>query len=60
MTTAAGGQGAVREMIDLVLKSSGLYSQALERLLEMAWHPTPAELSSDVDGHGDPVEGNES
>jgi len=59
VTTAAGGQGAVREIIDLVLKSSGLYSQALERLLEKAWQPTPAELSSDVGGSEGPAEGTE-
>ena len=60
VTTAAGGQGAVREMIDLVLKSSGLYTQALERLLEKAWHPTPSELSSDLGRNIAPDEGTES
>jgi len=48
VTTAAGGKGAVREVIDLVLKSSGLYTVALERLLDKAWHPTRKELSSDA------------
>jgi hypothetical protein len=53
VTTTAGGQGAVREVIDLVLKSSGLYTLALERLLDKAWHPTRTEFSSDAgDGHG--------
>jgi len=47
VTNAQGGQGAVREIIDLVLKSSGLYTLALERLLDKAWQPTAAELSSD-------------
>ncbi|MCP4291442.1 MAG: HAD hydrolase family protein [bacterium] len=42
-----GGQGAVREICDLVLKSSGLYSTALIRLLDKSWHPTSGELSSD-------------
>ncbi len=48
ITTASGGQGAVREIIDLVLKSSGLFTLALDRLLDKAWHPTQKELSSDV------------
>lgn len=48
VTTASGGRGAVREAVDLVLKSSGLYTLALERLLDKAWHPTHQELSSDV------------
>ena len=49
VTTAAGGQGAVREVIDLVLKSSGLYTVALARLLDKAWHPAGAELPSAAD-----------
>lgn len=57
VTTAAGGRGAVREIIDLVLMSSGLYSLALERLLEKAWHPTRAELSSDAEPQGGPDQG---
>ncbi len=48
VTEAQGGQGAVREILDLVLKSSGLYTLALERLLDKAWQPTRAELSSDA------------
>ncbi len=47
ITTTAGGCGAVREVTDLVLKSSGLYSTALVRLLDKAWHPTSQELSTD-------------
>ncbi len=54
VTTEAGGKGAVREMTDLVLKSAGLYSVALERLLDRAWHPTQDELSSDVGGFAKP------
>ena len=50
VTSRSGGPGAVREVIDLVLKSAGLYTVALERLGDRAWHPTRAELSSDADG----------
>jgi YrbI family 3-deoxy-D-manno-octulosonate 8-phosphate phosphatase len=50
VTSRPGGSGAVREVVDLVLKSAGLYTVALERLGDRAWHPTPEELSSDVDG----------
>lgn len=46
VTQARGGEGAVREVVDLVLKSSGLYGLALERLRDKAWQPTRAELSS--------------
>ena len=46
VTRAEGGRGAVREVLDLVLMSAGLYGMALERLLDKAWHPTRAELSS--------------
>ena len=49
VTAAEGGRGAVREIIDLVLKSSGLYGEALEKLMDKAWHPTRTELSSDAD-----------
>jgi 3-deoxy-D-manno-octulosonate 8-phosphate phosphatase (KDO 8-P phosphatase) len=31
VTRAAGGQGAVREVIDLVLQASGKWAQATER-----------------------------
>ncbi|MBK8165944.1 MAG: HAD hydrolase family protein [bacterium] len=47
VTQARGGEGAVREVADLVLKSSGLYGLALDRLRDKAWQPTRAELSSD-------------
>ena len=50
VTDAGGGRGAVREVVDLVLKSAGLYVTALERLGDRAWHPTRAELSSDAHG----------
>jgi 3-deoxy-D-manno-octulosonate 8-phosphate phosphatase (KDO 8-P phosphatase) len=50
VTSRPGGRGAVREVIDLVLKSAGLYTVALERLGDRAWHPTRDELSSDADG----------
>jgi 3-deoxy-D-manno-octulosonate 8-phosphate phosphatase (KDO 8-P phosphatase) len=53
VTTTSGGQGAVREIIDLVLKSSGLYTLALERLLDKAWHPSHKELSSDAGQPGE-------
>ncbi len=56
VTTTAGGQGAVREIIDLVLKSTGLYTLALERLLDKAWHPTQKELSSDVQPRSSDIE----
>ena len=47
VTTARGGEGAVREVVDLVLKSAALYGLALERVRDKAWQPTRAELSSD-------------
>jgi 3-deoxy-D-manno-octulosonate 8-phosphate phosphatase (KDO 8-P phosphatase) len=47
VTQARGGEGAVREVIDLVLKSAGLYGLALTRLRDKAWQPTRGELSSD-------------
>jgi 3-deoxy-D-manno-octulosonate 8-phosphate phosphatase (KDO 8-P phosphatase) len=53
-TRAAGGRGAVREVIDLVLKSAGLYGLALTRLLDKAWQPTRQELSSTADGGLEP------
>ena len=40
VTNAKGGQGAVREVTDLVLKSSRNYGIALTRLCDKAWHPT--------------------
>ena len=50
VTGRAGGTGAVREVVDLVLKSAGLFGLALERLGDKAWQPTREELSSDSDG----------
>lgn len=47
VTMVRGGEGAVREVIDLVLKSAGLYGRALVRLRDKAWQPTRGELSSD-------------
>ncbi|HPF70998.1 MAG TPA: HAD hydrolase family protein [Candidatus Krumholzibacteria bacterium] len=55
-TTARGGQGAVREVTDLVLKASGRFGLALTRLGDKAWRPRPDELTSDVKG-GLPPEG---
>lgn len=55
VTQARGGEGAVREVIDLVLKSSGLYGLALDRLRDKAWQPTRAELSSDHGRGRDPA-----
>jgi 3-deoxy-D-manno-octulosonate 8-phosphate phosphatase (KDO 8-P phosphatase) len=49
-TTAHGGKGAVREVVELVLKSSGLFGLALTRLVDKAWQPTKLELSSNADG----------
>ncbi len=57
VTRASGGAGAVREATDLVLKSAGLYGLALTRLIDKAWHPTAAELSSDVRTPGSGTEG---
>ena len=54
VTDGRGGRGAVREVVDLVLKSAGLYLTALERLGDRTWHPTRAELSSDADGGSTP------
>lgn len=50
VTDRQGGRGAVREVVDLVLKSAGLYTTAMERLGDRTWHPTQAELSSNADG----------
>jgi len=48
VTESEGGNGAVREIMDLVLKSAGLFGQALGELNRKESHPTSAELSSDV------------
>ncbi len=49
VTKSEGGQGAVREVVDLVLKSAGLYGQALDQLMRKEAQPTRAELSSDAE-----------
>lgn len=49
-TLAEGGRGAVREIINLVLKSTKLYGLALIRLLDRSFQPSRAELSSTADG----------
>jgi 3-deoxy-D-manno-octulosonate 8-phosphate phosphatase (KDO 8-P phosphatase) len=48
VTTRPGGAGAVREVLDLVMKSAGLFGQALVRLGKKESQPTQAELSSDA------------
>ena len=47
VTTADGGRGAIREITDLVLKSSRRYGLALQRLTEKAWQPRPDETAGD-------------
>jgi 3-deoxy-D-manno-octulosonate 8-phosphate phosphatase (KDO 8-P phosphatase) len=47
VTSREGGLGAVREVMDLVLKAAGLYGQALEELVRKEQQPTSVELSSD-------------
>ena len=49
VTAGEGGLGAVREVMDLVLKSAGLFGEALIRMGEKENQPTQAELSSGVD-----------
>jgi 3-deoxy-D-manno-octulosonate 8-phosphate phosphatase (KDO 8-P phosphatase) len=49
VTKNDGGQGAVREVVDLVLKSAGLYGQAMEQLMRKEAQPTREELSSDAE-----------
>jgi 3-deoxy-D-manno-octulosonate 8-phosphate phosphatase (KDO 8-P phosphatase) len=49
VTASEGGQGAVREVMDLVLKSAGLYGPALVQMGRKEAQPTPEELSSDAD-----------
>ena len=49
VTGREGGQGAVREVVDLVLKSAGLYGQALVLLDRKEAHPTQGEPSSDAE-----------
>jgi 3-deoxy-D-manno-octulosonate 8-phosphate phosphatase (KDO 8-P phosphatase) len=47
VTKGTGGHGAVREVTDLVIKSSGQYATTLTRLLDKAWHPKKSDFSSD-------------
>ena len=49
VTEREGGKGAVREIMDLVLKSAGLFGQALAQLDRKESQPTAAELSSDAE-----------
>ncbi len=49
VTASEGGHGAVREIVDLVLKSAGLFGQALVNMGEKENQPTRAELSSNAD-----------
>ena len=49
VTTREGGCGAVREVMDLIMKSAGIFGQALVRLGKKEAQPTQAELSSDVE-----------
>ncbi len=46
VTERVGGQGAVREVVDMVLKSSGLFTLALERLGDRTWQPSSSETSA--------------
>ncbi|MFH2053914.1 MAG: HAD hydrolase family protein [bacterium] len=50
VTTAGGGRGAVREVLDLILKASGLFGESLARIGQEAWHPRREDLSSDEKG----------
>lgn len=43
VTKADGGNGAVREVTDLILKSQKIYSNALIKLTEKAWIPVEDE-----------------
>jgi 3-deoxy-D-manno-octulosonate 8-phosphate phosphatase (KDO 8-P phosphatase) len=36
-TTSHGGDGALREVVELVLKSRGLFGQALSRISDRSW-----------------------
>jgi len=49
-TRIEGGKGAVREVVDLVLKCRRQYGLALTRLLDKTWQPSQQELSSKADG----------
>ncbi len=50
VTTAAGGRGAVREVMDLLLMSRGMLGEALGRLGDPRWRPTAKDLSTDETG----------
>ncbi len=50
VTTAAGGRGAVREVMDLLLMSRGILGVALGRLGDPRWRPTAKDLSTDETG----------
>ena len=50
VTRADGGRGAVREVIDLILKSSGRFALAVQGLSQPEYRPDPEELSSDEKG----------
>ena len=43
VTDEGGGRGAVREVVDLVLKSRRLYGEALRKITENAWKPGEGE-----------------
>lgn len=47
VTSAGGGRGAVREVIDLLLRSRGGLGAALGRLQSPDWRPTAKDVSSD-------------
>lgn len=50
VTRAEGGRGAVREVTDLILKSSGAFALAVQRLGQPEYRPDTEELSSDEKG----------
>ncbi len=50
VTVASGGRGAVREIMDLLLKSRGELGLALGRLGDPRWGPAKTDLSSDETG----------
>ncbi len=50
VTSSGGGRGAVREVMDLLLKSRGELGLALGRLSDPQWRPTAKDLSSDETG----------
>lgn len=50
VTATGGGRGAVREVLDLILKASGLFGESLVRIGQKSWHPGREDLSSDEKG----------